>query len=471
MSVVTYDGVTLPYPDCTRFDTSSVYDPSGTDRTLTKFDIQAQCVVSAAYLIALAPSLIDANTLPVTNDPADIMNLLRDKLLVARKRLSFKVNGVEMIPQSRDAGGNLLTGTVDAKNGPQPQSCPISQINANSFLLTYHIVAHYWENPSTGATVPITNRAGNPVLSNRWTETVDMDDCEYTTRTRTGTVTIRSDNAEGVTPDQLRSTMAVVGLPVGFLRQSRKYDLTADGLSLNYSLVDKEVFFLPPEPAFRAEGEFTVSVTKQSIMHMTCAVRLRGTAQGNQANLLRAAISACTQKITKALPKPPPVNNPALQPANVGIGNAIGAALNPRIALGQIGDAIGFVRNMVESRLGLQANPLAGYIMMDFTAVLGMYDNTASCSIQVLTAPPTEPTPEEWAGNPLSEGVGPPEYHDRGTADLLLQAAAYYDPSVRGTVLAGGVIRSGNNPRSPEGTDSTQLSAGKQPGQVGKDGE
>lgn len=128
MSVLSYNGVYLPYSFTTGFRQEAVYDDmSGTDWILTRFDIQIQCVVNADYATQLAPELVGIQT----RSAADVMNIIRSRLLKPRKRLSFKFNGVELIPQPQEGIGS--PGDVDARNGPQPQSCILIELTNTAF--------------------------------------------------------------------------------------------------------------------------------------------------------------------------------------------------------------------------------------------------------------------------------------------------------------------------------------------------
>jgi hypothetical protein len=81
---------------------------------------------------------------------------------------------------------------------------------------------------------------------------VQIDKFMASTRTRSGTFIIRSDNAERITADQIRTQMAVLGVPNGFQRESATYTQSTDGLSIKYDIVDKEYFKAPPQDAFEA---------------------------------------------------------------------------------------------------------------------------------------------------------------------------------------------------------------------------
>lgn len=391
MSVLTYNSIQLPLPVTTMFRQEAVYDEeSHTDWCGERFTIQVQCVLNVNYL-----NIITAANKELLN-PAEIMNVVRSMLLKPRKQLSFKVNFVEMIPQAQ----GKLEGTVDIRNGPRPTHCNIHQLTDVSFLLDYGIVAEYWENTSADGTSK--NKQGGDVLFNRWKEIVELDECMRTRRTREGYFRIRSDNASGAIPDNLRSKMAVVSIPKGFLRESSRYEQSQDGLTLRYRLVDREVFKLPPSPAYKAEGEYVDQSDGFMAQYRSASVRVRlyGSVRTPQDQLLDAAMSVLTGKIQANLGKPLAVPIKGKE-----------SFLFTRPIYTNLATKIWMYDNIVE---------------VTGTAMVNLSTTT---EFQMATG---------WSGNaitftPLSDGVDNegPTYYDRGTAGLLLQAAAYYDPSAK----------------------------------------
>jgi hypothetical protein len=390
--------------------------------------------VNVNYLGMLAPDLTIPNG---TQNPADIMNVIRTRLMRHRRKLSFKVNGVEMIPQPQN--GNK--GTVDADNGPKPQYCTPLMLTDTTFMVQYQIIARYWESSGGAAgAVSSINPAGNPivqnlpgnnVLYNRWTETVEMDACQYSTRSRQGKFVIRSDNTDGYTADQLRSQMAVIGVPSGYLRESSSYTIDPNGLGLSYKITDKEQYQMPPYPAFVAEGTYTETAKVYGACRFaTVQIHLEGdNSDGSQQQLIGAAVSTCTAKLLQR-----------------------------------------------SQQLNRNANPKGfNFMMTDAMLRIGMYKNTVDMSIGARIIVTTARTkgkddPKQNAViqgaisafvgmstiTPNSEADYTPAYKDYGTSTpypRLLQAAAYYDPSLVNVFMS---------------QTKQQMSDGLQPGQAGK---
>lgn len=466
MSLVTYNGVSLPYPHSTHFEQQAVYDDvSGTDRILTRFDIRVQTYVTSNYLNLLLPTLLNSAGTPLTTNPADIMKNIRNLLLQSRKTLSYKMNGVELLPLTQNATttpglpDSPQVGTVDSKNGPIPQSCTITELTNSTFVLTYHIIAHYWENlASPNGNVPSANRTGNDILFNRWSEMVTMDDRMFSTVTRTGKFVIRSDNVDGYIVDQLRSQMAVVGLPQSFLRQRAEYQVTPDGLGLQYTLVDKETYRLPPFPAYRAEGNLFVSLaefgTSRTVM---CHIRLYGRNDANDANrlsLIDAAVGLAVYKVIEngfQILTGAKVDVDLFEPIvdvvvqGMGISAIYGEVLSPGQSVTKVGRFITDLLWKLDTK----------------TIASTKYNVNQGGPGQV--GPPQfggPNTPALIGGNQITSNsstniVSPwqPVYNDHGTAEFLLMAASYYDPSLTSWQMnrSYGQPQRGNGPDGPFG--------------------
>lgn len=414
MSLVSYNDINLPYPFTVRFDQSPVYDDVGqVDWYCSRFDIQIQCILHLEYLSSISSEYSGITT----GNAATAMNLLRDQLLQPRRKLNFVCNGVDLIPKRAE-----VIGDVDARNGPQPQSCSILQLTNETFLLSYHIIAHYWENYATlqGRSANLT---GNPVLFNRWTETVEIDDCLYSRRTREGKYIIRSDNKEGFIADQLRDKMAVVGVPNGFMRESSRYTITPDGLGIQYQVVDKEVFKFPPKPAFQARGQYVLSTPKPggAVCYGEVRLMLKGSKSAgvsSQNKLVEVAVATAANKL----------------------------GINGASRLEYAFVTTDMYENIVEVTMKALCNA-EGARFQNITM--------AKAFTNKLTITP---------GSESNSTA--PQYTTRGTAAILLQAANYYDPSLRSTELGVGKAAAVESNPVPIGTN-TQLSTGVAIGQAG----
>lgn len=420
MALLIYNGVSLPYCNITRFSQKVVREHSDTDWYLTEFDIQADCIINSSYVQVFAAG----NPNPLQN-PADIMGVLRRLLFTPRKPLQVTFNGVNLIP-----GPAGVPGTVDAQNGPKPQTCDLIKLTDTTFILQYRVVAHYWEHGRISGNSPaVTNTPAGDVLTNRWKESIDIDEVGLSTRTREGKFVIRSDNASGLLADQIRTQMAVIGVPFGFLRDRSHYEVSEDGLTLSYRIVDREVFKSPPAPAFKAEGWFEESAPHQGgpIRYGTVHIKLYGPAnsatgplvQASQWQLVQTAIAVAMQKLRR------------------------GGAVEPKL----ITDAsvrVGMYENWVEVHFKVQYN--GGKPRLKLNIDLPSSGLRSIFGLLALWLDPGKTTPAfgdpgSGADNtktalnpgitqtPFTNPIYIPTYTTRGSAELLIQAAAYYDPN------------------------------------------
>ncbi len=416
--LVSYNGIYLPYSQMSSFRCEYVYDESKTDKLYTRFDIGVQCLITSEAMDMLAPDLEGRTT-----SPADIMRHAELRLREPRKTLSVKFNDVEYIP-----GKAGVPGTVDAANGPQPQDVTFLQMNNTTWMVTFRVVAHYRINytVSAGGEVTFTNKATGSVISNRWEESVQINNLELSTRTRRGRLIIRSDNLAGYLADEVRSQAAVIGVPRGFLRVSRDYTVDPNGLGLRYSCVDQEVYRMPPQGALTADGDYTETSSRgDGKRYGQVHLRLEAAKDFPQHNLVKLAFAVAAGKLN-------------LQGANF-----------------------------------FDPNPDLRGIVISSTLRVGMYRNTVEVGMQCQYTVPIERVQGVAMISPNismvhdSDGLDPqPQYRDRGTAQLLLNAANYYDPELF-PQLVDGRERTPINPNTPQG-GVNQFDRGKAPGEAGK---
>lgn len=449
MAVLSYNGVTLPYTNTVSFEQEALGDPQGdTDLLLVKFRITVQCLISSNYLTLLA-SPIAAMVLNgvIPDSPAAILAWVRSQLMQRRARLSFKVEGQELIPQylqQVSLNGNPQTAgsvgvqaepnfQVDVANGPVPESCTFQSLPANCFLMTYKIHASYWENYGTSAqpaaiTALINQNTASIVLSNRWIENVDIDEYNRSTITRTGKYIIASNNIAGLSADWVRSNMAVLALRPKFLRTKRKYDVSADGLTLQYSITDQEQWRMPPPPAYKAEGKvWFQSAMGGSNARLGIECTMIGDNSTDQASLAQTCIGFAVSKLTQ------------LQLNTTGI--AVAASELPFLS-------IHLETGLFDNRATFHAVLLIGSPGSLF------WTANKSTGIPVGIGGGT-PSGVTGPGNSSAQGLANdpskdtwvsllPTYPQRGTAAILLHAAGYWDPNFVKNVDSNGYV----NPHS-----------------------
>ncbi len=424
--LLTYDGIALPYSNCVNFEQTSVFDPVGqTDFVAVRFDVECEFLVNTNYLGLMSPDLL---TLP-SRTPTDIMVVLGQRLRRRRRALSIKFNGREMCPAP--TGG---PGTVDVMNGPIPEYFTYQKLTGETFLCRYKISAHYLENQDVtqvGEASASLNKPGSPVLYNRWTESTDIDEQGMSIRTRDGRFAIRSDNVQGITADTLRSVFASVGVPDGFVRQSSKYVQSPDGLTVAYTHVDREVFKYPPPGAMKASGTYREAARgfNACFRYAEVDIKLQGFKGQDQAKLLFTAIKIAAFK---------------LQLAHAEIGEAAPAKVKSQ-------------PQSIVVEADMYKNEVSVKIVSRFQG-----NKRDRGTLNLLR--------QAFCFTPFSEGGAAiqPTYFDRGSAGLLLQAAAYYDPTLVAARLVNGKVVADDNPQTRTGNAQSQMNTGLKPGQAGR---
>lgn len=385
MSAFSYNGISVPFAAHVDFSQEAAYDQSNTDRTCVKFDITVQGILtpSLATVAGMNPAL--------AGNAPQMMEYIRARLLEPRQTLRVTFDGQNLLPQE-------ITGT-DAANGPHPQACKILRLTTTTFLISFRIVTHLVEY-GDGDT------QGGPVVSNRWEETQSIDGCNYISRTRRGSYTIRSDNLSKAQADELRSAMCILAIPVNFEREHAEYSISRDGLTLSFAITDKQIYLQPPYPAFKADGDYDETSTKLGTARAAqCWVRLEGDPFTDKALLMRTAVEVCGNQLLVASNKGGAVNNIA------------------RIDSCEVKHAL--YRNVVECRMRAIVNPW--WRTNQPQARLG---GVAGIDFNMLTKAPLGSEP----------GSRPPLYRDRGSMggnitpvanfNPLVLAAQYYDAQV-----------------------------------------
>lgn len=364
MSRFSYAGVELGYIHTTTIDQEPQYSDDGMDYLYSKITIGVEAIINSA----LTPSLGGESA---TQTEARIRHLLS----LPRKPLEFLVNADSLI----------TVVPPDAKNGPFPKRHSVKRIGGTqSFLVDFQVETYVVECPAG---------APPPYISNRYRETVTVDENFYTKKTRTGKVVVRAD--VGNNPDGLR-TLIAPPIQTGFKRESSEWILQEDGLAMTYTIIDREVYLQPPAPSTKAEGEYTESTTLGAIRFGECRIRLEGAKTSDKGALIELAIVIALTKVRG-------VNGQL-----IGVGNQVGSML--------------------------QSAAIREHL----------WENKIEVTIKTMLAASPErklslPTKLDRFGSAIPGVTNlPPDPGTRGTAGLLLQAAAFMDPCVQTAILKAG---------------------------------
>ncbi len=280
MAELTYNGVVLNFLSTQQVDFEPVYDDlAGLDYMYTR--------VSIACTAVITPNVAPA----ISNETAtDAMKRISHLLNTPRRGLLFKVGGVTLVSVV-DSGGDTTFALRDVQNGPNPHATVNRIIGTESLNISFRVETYVID---CG-----TDTSALQYVSHRWTETTDVNELAMTKRTRTGRLVVRADLLANA--DQLRG-LVVPPLEPDFLRISSQYTMQADGRVLAYQFVDEEQYLMPPNPAGKAEGRFSITCKDGAAYHAECYLRLQGGKPTDKTVLMIRAMSIALAKIQAANP-------------------------------------------------------------------------------------------------------------------------------------------------------------------------
>lgn len=287
MTRVTYNGIELGLVRTIKVEQRAKMDPSNTDQLYIAHRFHVRAVMTKPNGFEVPPAVQGTD-----NRPADTMARVRSALL--RPRRTFKY---EALDQGVGGGTTLLevTGDTDADNGPKPVSCDIVQVTEATWIVEYIIDVAA---PGCGA-------GFRQFASNRYETTQDIDHRGYSTITTLGKVIVTSDMKKS--PDVLRPIITPP-MPAGFRRKAM-YQVTEDGLAMNYKIVDTEMFLAPPKNAVEARGRFSVTaVPPGAIMWAQVDIHLEGKKDQPKRQLMETAVLIALRRLEKAGVMRNPVN-------------------------------------------------------------------------------------------------------------------------------------------------------------------
>lgn len=298
-TVVFYNGVTIRNCRTLQFEQTEQFDESDTDLIFYRFTVRVE-----GYIHGRAPVSV-IGTEPITGATGDAAQTQRGiRYLLMEPRGPF-----EMRTGMAIEGGSLTGGTILLKASPVP-----SNANSESFsgfdlnngprCLTHsidHVVANELFRVSATFEVCVlecnaegtspNNTSG--VLSNRWSCQDEIDQNFYTTRTYTGVLRTFSGR---INPHQFRHYV-VPPLEPGLRRERMDFEATADGLSLRYTVVDKEVAFAAPAPATDWNYRYTEMTGDGMNQYGEVQITLEGDRNCNKKDLIALAAAFIESKL------------------------------------------------------------------------------------------------------------------------------------------------------------------------------
>jgi len=240
MAEVQYNGVILSNCRTVDFRQEPVFSGDGSgDYLYTKYTVSVDSVFNSETHPGLDFDLVNASA-------TSVMQAVKQQLATPRASFVYAINGEDLLV-SPPAGARTSTQagkTVDANLGPVT-SVHVKSLSENTFIVCLTVTT--WICDCSG---------GSAIISNRWTSDFEIDEEQYVRIVVQGKVVTRADL--NVNPDTLRGVLAP-SIFYGFVRKSAHYTIHENGLSLDYRYEDQEVYRVPPQPAYTAEGDFKMS--------------------------------------------------------------------------------------------------------------------------------------------------------------------------------------------------------------------
>ena len=222
-----------------------------------EYDGTGQVIVAHVYTLTIVDFVFPGQ--PIAGVPLSCQNNKQSvedatqRLMVAGKELRVPDNiglGTERFIQG---GGPSSSDFIhDVNGGPHPQSCDIKNIGAGVVSqITY--VIRFSENPcGYGTMFPAPKADTTDVKAFNWSNTFQINNSGYTTRTTTGYVEIQnimiddggsySDaTRQAYLADQLRGYVLGKFLPIDNFERSFNWQMTPDHKRLNFTITDAEI--------------------------------------------------------------------------------------------------------------------------------------------------------------------------------------------------------------------------------------
>lgn len=263
MSRYTYNDIAIQEPRTLEFRMETERDPSGTDILWNKYTVRVRGFVSDSLG-------------GWRSDSAAALTALKDRLQVPRRPFRYIIGTDTMV----------AVDPIDAKLGPEPLPTIVTQVATGTFMVEHGVICRVVNCDNECET-------RSAVVSLRWTQTESFDETWNSNLSTSGKLIVRSDLLRSA--DSFRDLATPPILP-DYRRVVAKYTLSPNGLELDFEFLDKEVDRLPPFPAVKANGTFTVHVDKAHRMGR-CHVHLEGPKGTSRKALLLRALAMVYSKI------------------------------------------------------------------------------------------------------------------------------------------------------------------------------
>ncbi len=294
MSMVSYNGISIPYAMTRVHQIGPVMDPSGSDELFLRVRLEAEGLVDYDQDNPIMSGL--------TGGSAErVLKTIRHMLCQPRKPLYYDT---EIGPGGTPTANSLInlpTGRDDA-NGPIPDDAAIDvQFTSPGCYMVKFAVETYIRECN-----PYSSSAGRPPdqpLSIRWETAIDFTDQFQCLLTRTGTAIISSLSAISI--DTIRRNWVTPRIPPGFARKQAHYQMSRDGLRCDFRFVDAQLQYAPPAPAVSLDIVQTEETrpTGVGMRDGVISVRCKGFLGTDPVRLMEIAAQVANYRLYAARPR------------------------------------------------------------------------------------------------------------------------------------------------------------------------
>ena len=266
MSVFIYNGVTINNADIKTIACEAIYDQADASVMFTRMVYRVQGVVATDQTYSMAQNLV----------------YMRQVLLVPHRGVLIQV-GDDVL----NIGGGGTTDSYDDVGGPKPRRVDFTEIIGTAFaFVTFELEIGIQEGcPTTGS-----------VISHTYTVSHSLDSRFYITRDVHGVIRVRQTAAAPYNNADALRNLGVPDLPDGFQRKSMTFLLSADGLTLTYTIQDKEVFRVAPLSATEARATFSQQMSNY-IWYSHFTMELKGNKNQDQLSMFNDIFTVAKARV------------------------------------------------------------------------------------------------------------------------------------------------------------------------------
>lgn len=277
VTIAEYNGIRLHNVQIQNLQQAVEYDATGTDQLFVRMRLTIRGTVFSGTLKETTRPHVEAAGLPVPlreMTPRELAAYLSQprkafRLLIPdgnKERIIFEVD-----PATEKRDEHTTKNDVD--RGPKPLAVNIFNFARWGYELDFEIEFALQQRTNPSEIFDPKGRA-DWALNNRWSVSEALDENFFMTRTYQGTIRL----SQAVPDYQFAARwLAFPQLEPGFKRESCEYTVSADGLTVQYRIVDRQQAHAPPWPCTKMEVSHSEALSKYGYyVQSACSVRLWG---------------------------------------------------------------------------------------------------------------------------------------------------------------------------------------------------